>query len=94
MDKKQFDELVKSLDGIEEKLDILINLQKRGLPKPSVGREEKKIFQLCDRKHTVEDMVRETGKTKNNVNVILSRLRDKGLIRSTEVKNATVYEKI
>jgi transcription initiation factor IIE alpha subunit len=39
-------------------------------------------------------MAKATGKTQNNINVILSHLRDKGLIRSTEVKDAIVYEKI
>ena len=34
------------------------------------------------------------GKTENNVNVILSRLRDKGLIKSVDVKGRTVYERI
>jgi DNA-binding transcriptional ArsR family regulator len=94
METKQFDALAASLKSIEEKLDILISLQKRALPKPNIGTEEKKILQLCDRKHTVADIVGATNKTENNVNVILSHLRDKGLIRSTEVKGNTVYEKI
>jgi DNA-binding transcriptional ArsR family regulator len=94
MDKKDLEDITKSLNNIEEKLDIMINLQKRGLPKPSLGKEEKKILQLCDKKHTIDDMAKATGKTQNNINVILSHLRDKGLIRSTEVKDAIVYEKI
>jgi transcription initiation factor IIE alpha subunit len=94
MSKEQFKELLKSLKGIEDKLEILINLQKMTLPKPSLGKEERKVLKLCDRKHTIDDIVRETGKSKNNVNVILSRLRDKGVIRSVEVKNRLVYEKI
>jgi hypothetical protein len=94
MNKKQFEELLKSLKSIEDKLEIIIKLQKTILPKPSLGKEEKKILKLCDRKHTIDDIVRETGKTENNAKVILSHLRDKGLIRSVEIKSKLVYEKI
>lgn len=94
MSKKQFEELLKSLKSIEDKMEILINLQKTILPKPSLGEEEKKVLKLCDRKHTIDDIVRETGKSENNVNVTLSRLRDKGLMRSVEIKNRLVYERI
>jgi biotin operon repressor len=94
MDKKQFDELMKSLKGIEERLEILLSIQKATMPKPSIGKEEKKVLKLCDKKHTAEEIAKETGKTENNVNVILSRLRDKGLIKSVDIKGRTVYEKI
>jgi len=94
MDKKQFDELMKSLKGIDDKLEILINVQKATMPKPSIGKEEGKVLKLCDKKHTAEEIAKETGKTENNVNVILSRLKDKGLIKSAEIKGRTVYEKI
>jgi biotin operon repressor len=94
MSKKQVEELLKSLKGIEEKLEILISLHKATMPKPIIGREEKKVLILCDRKHTEEEIAKETGKTENNVNVMLSHLRDKGLIKSVEIKGRTVYEKI
>lgn len=92
--EKLFEEMLKSLKRIEEKLEILINLQKVAMPKPKVTTEEKKILKLCDKKHTAEEIAKGTGKTENNVNVILSRLRDKGLIKSVEIKGRTVYEKI
>jgi hypothetical protein len=94
MSSKQLGELIDLLKSIDDKLEILINLQKKILPKPSLGKEEKKVLKLCDRKHIIDDIVKETGKTENNVKVILSRLRDKGMIRSVEVKNRLVYEKI
>jgi len=94
MSKKQFEELMKSLKSIEDRLEILISVQKATMPKPSVGKEEKKVVKLCDKKHTAEEIAKETGKTENNVNVILSRLRDKGLIKSVEIKGRTVYERI
>lgn len=92
--EKPFEEMLKSLKRIEEKLEILINLQKIALPKPKVTIEEKKVLKLCDKKHTAEEIAKETGKTENNVNVMLSHLRDKGLIKSAEVRGRTVYEKI
>ncbi len=64
------------------------------MPKQEIGEEEKKVLELCDRKHTVADIAKETNKTENNVNFILSRLRDKVLIRSIQVKDNTVYERI
>jgi transcription initiation factor IIE alpha subunit len=94
MSKKQFDDLLKSVKGIEDKLEILINLQKTILPKPILGEEERKVLKFCDKKHTAEEIAKETGKTENNANVILSRLRDKGLIKSTGTKGRTVYERI
>jgi len=94
MDKKQFDELMKSLRAIEDRLENLLNIQKATMPKPSIGKEEEKVLKLCDKKHTAEEIAKETGKTENNVNVILSRLRGKGLIKSVEIRDRTVFEKI
>jgi DNA-binding NarL/FixJ family response regulator len=85
---------MKSLKSVDDKLQILINVQKATMPKPVIGKEEQKVLKLCDRKHTVEEIAKETGKTENNVNVILSHLKDKILIKSTEIKGKTVYEKI
>lgn len=94
MSKEQFKKLMKSLKNIEAKLDILIALQKAVTPKPSVGKEEKKILKLCDRKHTVDDIVKETGKKRSNVEAVLSHLRKKGLIRSIRREGKTTYERI
>jgi len=92
--KKQFDRLLKSLESIESKLETLIILQKAVMPKPKLGAEQKKILELCDKKHTIEDIVKETGKTKGNVKSVLSKLRKKGLIRSVKLKDKVVYERI
>jgi len=94
MDNKQFRELMKTLKNIEAKLNILINLLKASIPKPKVTPEERKVLKLCDKKHTIDEIVKETGKTKNNINVILTRLRHKGLIASVKLKNRVVYKRI
>jgi biotin operon repressor len=94
LNKKQFEELINSLKNIEDRLDTLINIQRATMPKPKIGKEERKVMKLCDRKHTIEDIMIKTGKTRNNVNVMLSRLRDKGLIRSVAIKGRLVYERI
>ena len=94
MSKKQFNDLMKSLKNIENKLEIIIRMQKSILPKPNIGEEEEKILKLCDKKHTIEDIINSTGKSKTNVETILSRLRKKALIQSIQMKGRQVYEKI
>ena len=94
MEKKQFEAIDASLNDINRKLDVLINLQKRALPKPTITKEEKKVFELCDKKHTTAEIASATNKTKNNANFILCSLRDKGLIQSIDIDGKTVYEKV
>jgi len=92
--EKQFNKMIKSLKSINSKLDILIRLQRANMPKPTVGEEEKKILKLCDRKHTIEDIMKETKKKRHNVEVVLSNLRKKVLIGSVRREGKTVYERI
>lgn len=92
--KMQFKELMKTLKSMEDKLDILIILHKAVAPKPKVGEEEKKILKLCDRKHTIDDIAKVTGKKHSNVRATLSNLRKKAVIKSVEIKDRLVYEKI
>lgn len=92
--KKTDDAILKSLHNIEADFDTLFNFLKWRLPQLTVGEEEKKILQLCDRKHTIEEIAKETGKSENNVNFMLSDLRDKAFIRSVRIDSKVVYEKI
>lgn len=94
MSKDQFKKLMKSLRNIETKLDILVRLQRASMPKPKTTPEEKKILKFCDKKHTIDDIVKETKKTRNSVRIILTQLRKKALIRSVRVKDKLVYERI
>lgn len=94
MSKEQFDKLMQSLRSMEDKLDILIILHKAVAPKPKVGKEEKKILKLCDRKHTIDDIAKMTGRKHTNVRATLSNLRKKAVIKSVEIKDRLVYERI
>jgi len=90
---KQLGELIDLLRNIDDKLDTLVNFQRTLMPKPKLGKEERKILKLIDRKNTIDDMMAKTGKSRNDVRVTLTHLRKKGLIRSIKIKNRLVYEK-
>lgn len=92
--KEQINKLLKSLKRIESKLDILVRLQKASLPKQNATTEENKILKLCDKKHTIQDMVTKTGKSEGNVKFLLSQLRKKVLIKSVKLSDKTVYKRI
>jgi len=94
MNKDQFRKFMKSLKSIESKLDLLVRLQKASMPKPKITPAEKQILRLCDRQHTVDDIMKETKKTKTNVETLLSNLRKKALIKSVRLKDKVVYERI
>lgn len=94
MNETQFLELMNLLKNIEMKLNVLVKLLKVTIPKPKITPEEKKILKLCDKKNTIDNMVKETGKTRTNVSFILSQLRSKGLIESTKIKDKLVYRRI
>lgn len=91
---KRFKQLMRSLKNIEKQLDTLVILQKATMPEPKVGKEEERILKLCDRKHTIDDIVQETGKKSGNVKVVLFNLRKKGLVRSIRSEGKTTYERI
>jgi DNA-binding MarR family transcriptional regulator len=94
MSEKQFKELMNSLKNIETKLDILVSLQKASMPKPKIPPEEESILNLCDGKHTIEDMVKETGKKSSYVRKILTELRKKGAIVSKRSEGEVIHKKV
>ena len=94
MEKKQFNQLMSRLESIDGKLNLIVRFIKTSIPKPTVSGEENKILSLCNQKNTLDEMVKKTGKSKNNVNVTLTRLRNKGLIESEKVKGKLVYKRI
>ena len=94
MTKEQVDELLKSLKNIEGKLDILVSLQKVNTPMPKIGKEEEKILKLCDKKHSIAEMMQETGKKEGTINATLNHLKNKGLIQPIRLADKVVYERI
>jgi hypothetical protein len=92
--KEQFNKLLKSLNNIESKLDILVSFQRLRAPKVTTGEEQEKILALCDKKHTITDMMQSTNKTNTNVKGIIFDLKKKGLIKSIRIGKKTVYERI
>jgi hypothetical protein len=94
MDEKQFQELIKYVKRIDEKLDILTNFTRISAPKQEPTQEEKKILELCNLKNTVADMVKKTNKKNSNVQFLLSSLRSKGLIKSEKRDDKVVYSRL
>jgi len=92
--EEQTDKLLKSLRRIESKLDVLVRLQKASMPKQKTTPTEKEILKLCDMKHTIQDIVKETGKNESNVNRLLSELRKKVLIKSVKMNRKLVYKRL
>lgn len=93
MDKRQFKKLMESIKSLESRLDKLIIFAKMGAPKPKISPEENKIFKLCNKKNSRDDIIKKTGKTRTNVGFLLSQLKSKGLIKSIKVKGKLVYER-
>jgi len=94
MQDEQDKQVLKVLKNIDTKLSILISLQKSSVKPSTLGKEEKSILKLCNNKNSVEDMTKATNKTRKNVEVTLSHLKKKGLIRSTIINKKMVYVKI
>lgn len=94
MNDPQFKNLINTIKRLENKLDILISLQKSSIKRPEVSGEEKNILKLCNGKNTIQDIINKTDKTINNVKVTLTHLKKKGLIKSAKIKNRLVYVKI
>jgi len=92
--EKQFKKLMNSLKSIETKLDVLVSLQKASMPKTKIPPEEETILKLCDGKHTIEDMARETGKKSSYVRKILTELRKKGAIVSRRSEGKVIHRKV
>lgn len=94
MKDEQYTQLLKILREINEKLSILISLQKVSTKPPSLGDSEKQILKLCNGKNSVDDMMKITSKKRNNIEVTLNHLRKKGMIKSNTLNQKTVYFKI
>lgn len=72
----------------------MLSLQKASTPVPKIGEEEEKILKLCDKKHTIADMIQETQKKEGTINATLNHLKAKGMIQTVKVDDKIVYERI
>lgn len=84
------------LNRIVERLDVLISLSLPRFKKESYDFSGVKIdvLELCDYEHTVNDMVKELNKSTNQINVTLSWLRSRGLMKSVEKGGKTYYIRV
>jgi len=87
-------EIPKSLKNIEKKLDVMIKILKSMAPELKLGLDEKKILKYCNSKFTINEIIEKTQKTKGSVEVVLSHLRSKGIIKSVTIKGKIVYSKV
>ena len=62
---------------------------KKGLLKP--GSEQEKIYNLCEGK-TTQEIMELSQKTEGYVNAVVSQLRKKGLVRSSERDGKKVHD--
>ena len=94
MNDQQFNELIKHIKNIDEKMNTLINLTRLSVPKQKPTSEENKILELCNLKNTIADMVKKTNKTNTNVRFLLSSLRSKGMIKTEKREGKAVYSRL
>jgi len=76
---------------IENKLDLIIGLLGRSLPKQKVSKEQEPVYNLCDGLHTPGELAKMTGKTKGAVAKALERLKKDGLVIVIKNGKRTVY---
>ena len=72
----------------------MIKIQRSIEPKPKLDADERKVLKYYNSKYTISKIVEQTKKTKDSVEVALSRLRSKGMIKSVRVKGKLVYSKV
>ena len=94
MEDKQFKALTKILNGMDNKLTVLVNLQRLSVKTPELSKEQKEILKLCNGKKGVADIAKISNKTKHSIKIILSHIRKKGIIKSTKINKKTVYVKL
>lgn len=76
---------LEKLEEIVDRLNVLIELSVPPLKTEGLGKAEAKVLELCDMKHTANDMMKKLKKTRNMIDFTLHKLRDKGLIRSIRI---------
>ncbi len=57
------------------------------------GSIEEKVYQLCDGENTTQDIATKMGKDTGNIRKVLSKLRQKGLVKAVEIDDKKVHER-
>lgn len=84
------------LNHIVGRLDVLISLNLPPFKKENYAFSGVKlaVIELCDYEHTAKDMVKELKKSRNQIDVTLSWLRSRGLVRSVAKAGKTYYVRV
>ena len=93
---------IRLLKEIASKLDDVISLLKLGQKSTIEMAKSRllasslrsKIYNLCDGKHTVSQIVKELGKSQPLISRYLKELEDGGLIRSDRKGKTILYDKL
>lgn len=97
MAKKTFSEfelkLLEKLDEIVDRLNLLVEL---AIPPLNIeglklGPVEKNVLELCDMKHTRQEMASKLKKSLDVIDHRLSKLKKKGLIKSVKIGEEIFY---
>ena len=84
------------LEQIAERLELLVALS---IPPPDAEKfglsgVEKQAFELCDMRHTADDMAKKLNKRKGHVEVTLTRLRKKGVVQSIKIGKKAYHVRV
>ena len=95
MTEEQLEKIQKTLEKMDQKLAILISLQKQGDTPPELSSNEKEfVTKFCNGNYSIDDILKTTNGKRNSIEVKLKRLRKKGIIVSKKKGKKTVYVKI
>ena len=92
------DQTLKELkDLLEDIKEIMLVVNRETIEKNinqiiKSGSVEEKVYKLCDGKRTTEDIATKIQKSEKNVSGVLSTLRKKGLIKTFQKDEKTVYD--
>jgi len=85
--------MLEKADDVIEKLGLLVELSvppfdPKGL---TLGPVEERVLELCDLKHTRQEMASELKKSLNVIDQRLNKLRERRLIKSVQIGGDTLY---
>lgn len=88
--------ILEKLDQIVEHLGLLINLS---IPPPDAQKSglsgtERQVFELCDMKHTTDNIAHKLNKNKHNIEVTLTNLRKKGIVQSVKIGKKAYHVRV